>query len=59
MRGEDLVCLSSSGVSCLRLWATAAIVKWAKSHFWHACSAALYMDGAGSSRSPRYVNSST
>jgi hypothetical protein len=27
MRGEDLVCLSSSGVSYLRLWATAAFVK--------------------------------
>ena len=56
-RGEDLVCLS--GGSCLRLWATAAIVKWAQIIFWHACSAVLYMNRAGSSTSPKYVNSST
>jgi len=40
------VCFSSGGVSYLRLWATAAIVKWAQFIFWHACSAASYMDRA-------------
>ena len=46
IRGEDRVCFSSGGVSYLRLWATAAIVKWAQFIFWHACSAASYMDRA-------------
>jgi hypothetical protein len=57
MRGEDLVCLSSSGVSYLRLWATAAIVKCAQLISWHACSTVFCMDRTRSSRSPKYVNS--
>jgi hypothetical protein len=57
MRREDLVCLSSSGVSYQRLWATAAIVKCAHLIFWHACSAAFCMDRTGSIRISKYVNS--